>query len=734
MKLRYAGLMLWLGLLSTQLLHAGSLPEVPPAPVYPNGPVTAAIIDQQEIYVAGGFSAVTYRCQAQGFCTDTVLGVGSLIANDLRSGAIKSAANLERWKSPVLIDESVVINTLEVDHNRGWLIVGGSFQTFGGLARNGLAAIRLDTGALVASWNPSTGNSSSEPVTVNDLEWSADGQTLYVAGNFIRFAGLPRQHLAAVDMSDGSVTAWNPQPDGPVHVLARDADGATLYAGGSFGVIGGQQRRLLASITLYNQGLAQAWEPQLAGTAVYALLRDGNRLYVGGQFTTPRNNLAAFDLTTHALLPWNPDINGRINTLALNGDGSRLFAGGSYTQVGGQSRNNLAMISTADAVLQAWDPSASMTGGEVKQLLFHKMNYFAAPIFNADEYLDHLLVMGSFFGVGAPVPNSLDYYQGYMLEPPKTVASPLTGAFQSAAWNNGQIALSCTSYTGGICAKISYSLDEGVSFQDYAGPISACGVSPCTQHLRYRGIDVEGNSEALHDEVFVRDDEPPVTVADPHGLAMGVKNYQPIALNCTDSGDAGCDKIYYTVDGSEPTLPPGATQKLYDQAIDLGGDQVYTLKFMAVDKAGNAEIPHSEIYTIDRVPPEVIVAPGAGVYSAPITVELRCADCQQVNGLPRIYYTVDGTAPFDPLTMDSLTPQPSDTAIPYTTPILISNATLLRLMSYDDVGNVTEGMGGIYTFIDTQPERRVGFGAASEGMLALLAAAVVMLRRRRLPA
>lgn len=100
----------------------------------------------------------------------------------------------------------------------------------------------------------------------------------------------------------------------------------------------------------------------------YATLVVGNVVYVGGSFSTAsspdrsqsaaRANLAAFSLTTGALITsFRADTNGRVNALAT--DGTRLFVGGSFTQVGGTSRARLAAVSLASGAVQSWTANSS---------------------------------------------------------------------------------------------------------------------------------------------------------------------------------------------------------------------------------------------------------------------------------------------------------------------------------------------------------------------------------------
>ena len=87
----------------------------------------------------------------------------------------------------------------------------------------------------------------------------------------------------------------------------------------------------------------------------------GNTVYVGGRFTTARPagsapgvntvaraNLLAYDITTGNLISsWAPTTNGDVLSVVPSPDGTRLYIGGSFTQVNGQIRNRIAAIDRA---------------------------------------------------------------------------------------------------------------------------------------------------------------------------------------------------------------------------------------------------------------------------------------------------------------------------------------------------------------------------------------------------
>jgi len=82
---------------------------------------------------------------------------------------------------------------------------------------------------------------------------------------------------------------------------------------------------------------------------------------------------------------------------------------------------------------------------------------------------------------------------------------------------------------------------------------------------------------------------PPTTTASPAGGNYNTS--QSVTLICTDAG-SGCDKIYYTTDGTAPTT----SSPIYSSAIVISATT--TLKFFARDLAGNSESVKTETYII----------------------------------------------------------------------------------------------------------------------------------------
>lgn len=86
---------------------------------------------------------------------------------------------------------------------------------------------------------------------------------------------------------------------------------------------------------------------------------------------------------------------------------------------------------------------------------------------------------------------------------------------------------------------------------------------------------------------------PPVTTATPQGRQYTTS--LTVSLSCSDgAGGSGCDKIYYTVDNTTPTM----YSPVYSSPLVIGNVDT-ALKYFAVDRAGNTETVKTQNYIIE---------------------------------------------------------------------------------------------------------------------------------------
>lgn len=233
---------------------------------------------------------------------------------------------------------------------------GGKLASSGGSPRNNLAAIDAQSGRLLP-WNPISSG------VVNALVATSD--RVYIGGTFTNIGRAVRHHIAAVDAETGDLLDWDPHVIGrnaTVSALAMDAN--NLYVGGSFTNISGETRMSIAALDL-NTGAAKGWDPGATTSSrgpgsVRALLLVGDVLYAGGEFANfggqPRASIAAVHTTADRALDWNPGANDDVSCLGWSG--GNVFVGGAFTRIGGQTRNRIAALDDLAGTASVWNPDA----------------------------------------------------------------------------------------------------------------------------------------------------------------------------------------------------------------------------------------------------------------------------------------------------------------------------------------------------------------------------------------
>jgi Domain of unknown function (DUF5122) beta-propeller len=342
-----------------------------------NGTVNTAVLSGNTLYIGGYFTQVgpatghgvpidaTTGLAVSGF--PKVNGVVLAAVSDgaggwFIGGAFESVGGIPRRDIAHILANNTVsnwdpnaiggVNALLLDGST--LYVGGSFSSIGGQSRRGLAALDASTG-LATAWDPQAFGGAVLALALN-------GSIIYAGGNFDEIGGQFRDDLAALDVTTGLATAWDPQAGGEVDALA--ISGSTVYAGGFFASIGGQNRNHIAALDA-TTGLATAWDPDASfgfnNSYVLALAVDGSTVYAGGTFDqiggASRTNLAGLDVTTGNATVWYPQPNNEVQSLVVLG--STVYAGGYFTTIGGQPRNRIAAVDKVNGFATSWNPNVN---------------------------------------------------------------------------------------------------------------------------------------------------------------------------------------------------------------------------------------------------------------------------------------------------------------------------------------------------------------------------------------
>jgi hypothetical protein len=321
-----------------------------------NGPVRALAQDGNILWIGGKFTALSDRPATKP--NAQVIPVSNLAAIDLTTGnpipglhipAVTGAAN------------SIVYSLTVAD---GKLFIGGIFSAVDGTARQNIAAVDSQTGAL-------------DPFheTIGTV-WTmtADSSKLYVGGGFTKVGPVNRTRLAAFSFDGTLDPLWAPRLDQVPRDMSLSPDGLSIYVVGEFknaaGPDGVYQPRNSAAKFDTNIGLLDPWvvgcpcSTELYGIGVQAV---GDRVYVG---MGGSDWAAALDATTGNQI-WKTDTFGQVQDVEVDGD--RLIIGGHFTYVapnhdhgfictktGGNGcifRNKMAALSLDGVLDQSWNPN-----------------------------------------------------------------------------------------------------------------------------------------------------------------------------------------------------------------------------------------------------------------------------------------------------------------------------------------------------------------------------------------
>ena len=265
----------------------------------------------------------------------------------------------------------------------------------------------------------------------------------------------------------------------------------------------------------------------------------------------------------------------------------------------------------------------------------------------------------------------------------------------ASAYYNGpvEVALFAHDDPGGSgVARIIYTTDGSTPTathgSDYPGPFS---VSQTTT-VKFRALDRAGNLEpTINSQLIQIDTIPPTaTIACNNAdCGSGVFNTSvSLTMSASDQGGSGVSRIIYTTDGSTPSLAHGQT---YLGAFSVNADT--TIRFVAVDNAGNLGTINTQVVQIDTVPPASTISCNDATcrtspYASGVQVSISATDVG--SGVAQIRYTTDGTTPT------------ATTGNVYLAPFTLPATATVRYRAFDNAGNAEATHAQTIT-IDTTP-------------------------------
>ena len=215
----------------------------------------------------------------------------------------------------------------------GNLYIGGDFTVVGDVVAN-----------HIAKWNGSSWSALGPGINGTVSALAVSGSDLYAGGSFTNAGGTAATNIAKWDGSSWSALGSGVGGDS-VRALAVSA--SDVYAGGSFTTAGGSPANCIAkwngsSWSALGSGIGST---DYGSPYVSALVMLGSDLYAGGSFTNAGGNaanyIAKWDGTSWSALGSGmarttldpPYIHPYVNALAVVG--GALYAGGHFSMAGG---------------------------------------------------------------------------------------------------------------------------------------------------------------------------------------------------------------------------------------------------------------------------------------------------------------------------------------------------------------------------------------------------------------
>jgi len=273
----------------------------------------------------------------------------------------------------------------------GKVIVGGNFTSIDGQAREHIARLNDIDGSA-----ETTAFSTSATGAVRSIAIQTDGKIL-IGGDFTTITAgnglFTRNRMALLDANGNVDFNFNPNANGIVRSIVLQSDGKVLV-GGDFTTIGGLSINRIARLDIEFGYADDSFSPNVNGTVHTISVQPDDKILIGGGFTSliegttySRNYLARLHTDGSVEADFVPNITANINnyatvsSIAVQGD-NKILVGGSFTEIGGETRKNLARLNPDGSI----DTAFADTNGTISSI-----------VVQAD---DKILVGGDFTVIG----------------------------------------------------------------------------------------------------------------------------------------------------------------------------------------------------------------------------------------------------------------------------------------------------------------------------------------------
>ncbi|TGL55789.1 hypothetical protein EHQ59_03105 [Leptospira kemamanensis] len=250
-----------------------------------------------------------------------------------------------------------------VQQYRNSIYLGGQFTSVNGSAISNFVSV-----------NNSNGGSVNTNFAVNNVVASVQvvENTLYLSGSFTSVKSIPRNYMAALDLPSETVNAFDPNYDNTI-----SNPGSRFVPAGN-GVVLVTSDRSTVNVTARNHFavIDEYTGKPIEGTPYFdlpikSLLRIDNRLFVGGGFTSvqgqTKNAFVILDLPHYTVNSSSPTVvGGTMEVRSITSDETQIYAvGNGITTVNGATRNNAFALNLGELSVTNWNPNLNGEGNSV---------------------------------------------------------------------------------------------------------------------------------------------------------------------------------------------------------------------------------------------------------------------------------------------------------------------------------------------------------------------------------
>lgn len=247
------------------------------------------------------------------------------------------------------------------------------------------------------------------------------GDLIVLGGSFTQVQAasggqvLTRNRVVAFNKTTGAISqAFAPSLNSTVRSVVAAADGQSVYVGGQFGTMDGSSVPKVVRLSMANGQRVAAFSPPTIDAVVHDMKLSGNRLFVGGEFTRignqDRAGLAELNPASGAVRASTNVVfagthfggNTFVHKFDVSPDGTRLVVTGNFRTIDGLDRVQVGVldVSGAQATVAAWQTD------RWKPMCYNSFAYYLNDLDYSPD--GSYFVLGSMGGYGSGPPSLCD--------------------------------------------------------------------------------------------------------------------------------------------------------------------------------------------------------------------------------------------------------------------------------------------------------------------------------------